>query len=79
VAALIEDSDNGRLRRPAFQFKGKGVRPLLEALGVGVVDHQGWGRIDAAERQGLTRHTASPSNPVSAFEKSVAEGPHMVG
>jgi hypothetical protein len=31
-------------------FKGKGVLPLLQTLGVAVVDEKGWCRIDAAER-----------------------------
>ena len=50
VESIAEDAANGRLRRPDYRFKGKGVRPLLESRGVRVVDAEGWGRIDAAER-----------------------------
>jgi adrenodoxin-NADP+ reductase len=50
VGSIAEDAAAGRLRRPDYRFKGKGVRALVESRGVKVVDAEGWARIDAAER-----------------------------
>ena len=50
VASVVEDDAAGALARPAREFGGLGVAPLLRERGVDVVDAEGWRRIDAAER-----------------------------
>ena len=67
VESIAEDAANGRLRRPDYRFKGKGVRPLLESRGVRVVDAEGWGRIDAAERARRGRRRVSREKSLSPW------------
>jgi|TARA_B110000240_G_scaffold36522_1_gene40169 adrenodoxin-NADP+ reductase len=51
VVSLVQDDEKGKLRRPDYRFRNKGILPSLLSKGVEVVDVEGWHKIDLLERQ----------------------------
>lgn len=51
VGSLIFDDAKGKLRKPDYRFKDKGVGPLVVKKGIEVVDIEGWRRIDVFEKE----------------------------
>jgi adrenodoxin-NADP+ reductase len=51
IGALVADDARGKLRKPDYRFKNRGVKTLLEARKKSIVSKEGWRLIDAEERR----------------------------